>query len=380
MMRLVRLMISTNISTKWIDPRAVHEAGEERIVDVEAREGQPDHAHQVDPVCEHEDQRVCLTVVSLMRHRDHLPSGLGHHERLLAGLGFNHVNPATESRIEAVDDAQRLERLLRIGDRSADERLFHRTADALGVARRAVPRGRRDAPGSARSLPPLTETQWPRAPRGASHRPAPSPSVSVVSVKNFMSPPLTAPTSSVIHLPISSATYFVSRLRAATRPSSETRTSGLPATPSAVSVVSTSALTPCDAGDVRDEHAGQRTDLHRLVVEARSLDPRVLVVGLVVRELRLGLADGRVEPRGGVVPRVLDVLLDLGGSGSRRSQAADDRAARKRALLRVHALVVEDAPRQEVADALAVAGRLEVERRDGQRVRDHRVGDPVATF
>ena len=40
--------------------------------------------------------------------------------------------------------------------------------------------------------------------------------------------------------------------------------------------------------------------------------------------------------------------------------------------------VVEDAPRQVVADALAVAGRVQVERRDGDRVRDHRVRDPVA--
>ena len=73
--------------------------------------------------------------------------------------------------------------------------------------------------------------------------------------------------------------------------------------------------------------------------------------------------------------------MTFAGSASStvRPRPGEDRAVGQVAVLGISMrLVVEHAPRQEVAVAATVAERVGVERRDGQRVRDHRVVDPVA--
>src|SRR5687767_15951583 len=57
------------------------------------------------------------------------------------------------------------------------------------------------------------------------------------------------------------------------------------------------------------EHVGQRTDLHRLAFETRSLDPAVFSFVLELGDLRLGLAFERME-LARLVIRVRRVLHD----------------------------------------------------------------------
>src|SRR5687768_2861168 len=64
--------------------------------------------------------------------------------QLLAGVRVVRMHGAHEARVVRAADVAHLDRVARIGDRRADERLLHRAALAVGGARPHVPRGRRD--------------------------------------------------------------------------------------------------------------------------------------------------------------------------------------------------------------------------------------------
>ena len=56
-------------------------------------------------------------------------------------MNVDHVDGASQTRVEGVDGAQKFKWALRIGDRRLDERGFVRAALTVGVSRACIPRG-----------------------------------------------------------------------------------------------------------------------------------------------------------------------------------------------------------------------------------------------
>src|SRR5690606_34420695 len=81
--------------------------------------------------------------IEVVRHLLHPPLA-GVDGSLLTGSAFNHVNAATDSRIEASCNTTSFHGTLGIENRSSDQSLLHGTAYTVGVAGADVPRGRSD--------------------------------------------------------------------------------------------------------------------------------------------------------------------------------------------------------------------------------------------
>ena len=255
-------------------------------------------------------------------------------------------------RVEGVDGAQDLERLLGVGDRRADQRLL--VGPALALARRAARRSRCSARRTGSCAISAVLDVHPVAERAARR-------LVEAGARRSRAARSTGPTSSCRGCAARRAPCW-RRARRAIRPSSRpaaasrcrarprgraSRRAPSGRRPACRATPSTSSLTRGVAGRVGDQHARQRAHLHRLAVVARRLQPGVLRVGVepLVGRLRARCSSGFVSPCDGcsalsspplvVVPGVLDVLgdlrrierLDLGEVARRGSRRTAGRAS-----------------------------------------------------
>ena len=134
---------------------------------------------------------------------------------------------------------------------------------------------------------------------------------------------------------------------------------------------------------VGNEDTGKRARLHRLAVVTRALDPGVAVVDrvrtvlVVLGVLGLGGVVGRLTGCVALVPGMAHVLGDLRGVDVLELEAVLQDACRHVALVQEHALVLEHAPSDVAAAALAPVESVRVVRRECEHVGKHGRFDPV---
>ncbi len=266
-----------------------------------------------------------------------------------AAIGTVDVRRAGEARVEAVDRAQDLDRLVGNCHRSADQGRLVCTALTFRVLRRRVPGARHDALVVVDLLVLDVDPVAERAARrlGEAEALAVLRPGRLLPVRRVRGRWCRRPSRCSIrrsNSSISQCTHSCdSRPRAAVRPSVEK--SAVAGSFSWPSASSTTSLISGAAARVADQHARQRADLHRVALPARRLQPRVgaVLVEVLVRRLRtgvvrLGVALERMQlaslPSGIAVPRVRDLLGDLRGvlavDGQHLAEVlAEDRAARE---------------------------------------------------
>ncbi len=72
---------------------------DERIMDDESGEDQPDHADEVDPVRDDEDRWMSFAIMCEMRHLLHPPRACDRLESLASG-GLSYMHSASGARVE----------------------------------------------------------------------------------------------------------------------------------------------------------------------------------------------------------------------------------------------------------------------------------------
>ena len=301
---------------------------------------------------------------------------------MLARGRLGHMHSASGAGIEAVNGAQRVDRLLDVADRHADERLLERAVLALLVVRSEIPRGRNDnlialdaAVFNLLSMVECAARCLPETLALAGDAGGLAEVLAVAALHGL---------DELIH-PFLHEACDVERLDLADAGTTERGAERIQVARRAERLEHRVDVLH-DEGHVAlvcNEDTGKRARLHRLALITRALDPGVAVVDciravlVVLGVFRFGGVIRSLTGFLALVPGMAHVLGNLRGIDVLELEAVLQDACRHVALVQEHALVLEHTPSDIATAALAPVESIRVVRREGEHVGKHGRFDPV---